>query len=93
MQTTPIATTSSSLLSTCGIRPDTGVSGSPADCLKEVIESATLNPLCYPNSYWAEMQHKLLILLFIEGAWLDSLPQVINIWPNSESLRGESLST
>ena len=24
---------------------------SPVICLKEVIESATLNPLCYPNSY------------------------------------------
>ena len=46
---------SSSFLSPCGIRCDPGVSVSPASCLKEVIESATLNPLCYPNSYWAEL--------------------------------------
>ena len=29
---------------------------SPSNCLKEVIESATLNPLCYPNSYLSELQ-------------------------------------
>ena len=29
---------------------------SPSNCLKEVIESATLNPLCYPNSYLSEMK-------------------------------------
>ena len=38
-----------------GYGTDPGVSVSPASCLKEVIESATLNPLCYPNSYWAEL--------------------------------------
>ena len=76
-----------------GSRTDPEVSVSPANCLKEVIESATLNPLCYPNSYWAELQCEPLSLLSTEGAWLDSLPQVINICPNSESLRGESLST
>ena len=41
-------------LSPCGIRPDPGVNGSLLIVFKEVIESATLNPLCYPNSYWAE---------------------------------------
>ena len=34
---------------------DPEASGSPASCLKEVTESPTLNPLCYPNSYWAEL--------------------------------------
>ena len=29
---------------------------SPSDCLEEVIELATLNPLCYPNSYVSELQ-------------------------------------
>ena len=43
--------------------------------------------------HWRGQQHELLSLLFIAGACLDSLPQVINIWPNSDSLRGESLST
>ena len=38
-----------------GYETDPGVSGSPASCLKEVTESATPNPLCYPNSYWAEL--------------------------------------
>ena len=28
----------------------------PSDCLEEVIESATLIPLCYPNSYLSELQ-------------------------------------
>ena len=28
---------------------------SPSNCLEEVIESATLNPLCYPNSYLSEL--------------------------------------
>ena len=35
---------------------DPGVSGPPINCLKEVIESATLNPFCYPNSYLSELQ-------------------------------------
>ena len=38
-----------------GYGTDPGVSVLPASCLKEVTESATLNPLCYPNSYWAEL--------------------------------------
>ena len=29
---------------------------SPSNCLEEVIESATFNPLCYPNSYLSELQ-------------------------------------
>ena len=29
---------------------------SPSNCLEEVIELATLNPLCYPNSYLSELQ-------------------------------------
>ena len=29
---------------------------SPSICLEEVIESATLNPLCYPNSYLSDLQ-------------------------------------
>ena len=28
----------------------------PSNCLEEVIEPATLNPLCYPNSYLSELQ-------------------------------------
>ena len=60
--------TSSSTLSPHGIRPDTGVSESPATCLREVIELVTLNTLCYPNSYWAELHHEPSSLLFIEGA-------------------------
>ena len=28
----------------------------PSSCLEEVIESATLNPLCFPNSYLSELQ-------------------------------------
>ena len=70
-----------------GYSTDPGVTGSPASCLKEVIESAILNPLCYPNSYLAELYPKPLSLIFTDGAWLDSLPQVIDIRPNSESLR------
>ena len=27
----------------------------PANRLTEVIESAMINPFCYPNSYWAEL--------------------------------------
>ena len=34
-----------------GSRTKPEVSVLPANCLKEVIESVTLNPLCYPNSY------------------------------------------
>ena len=34
-----------------GSGTDSGVSGSPANCLKE----ATLSPLCYPKGYWAEL--------------------------------------
>ena len=66
---------------------DPGISGPPINCVKEMIESATLNPLCYPNSYLAELQFDPLSLLFTAGAWLDSLPQVINNRPNSESLQ------
>ena len=29
---------------------------SPSNCLEEVIQSATLNPLCCPNSYLSELQ-------------------------------------
>ena len=29
---------------------------SPSNCLEEFIESATLNSLCYPNSYLSELQ-------------------------------------
>ena len=29
---------------------------SPSNCLEEVIGSATLNPLCCPNSYLSELQ-------------------------------------
>ena len=39
-----------------GPETDPGVSGPPINCLKEVTESATLNPLCYPNSYLSELQ-------------------------------------
>ena len=39
-----------------GPETDPGVSGPPINCLDEVIESATLNPLCYPNSYLSELQ-------------------------------------
>ena len=38
-----------------GSETDLRVTGSPVDCLKEVADSATLNPFCYPNSYWAEL--------------------------------------
>ena len=38
-----------------GSGTDPGASGSPASCWKGVTESVTLNPLCYPNSYWAEL--------------------------------------
>ena len=76
-----------------GPETDPGVSGTPINCLREVIESATLNPLCYPNSYLAELQSDPLSLLFAAGVWLDSLPQVINNCPNSESLQNDSLST
>ena len=76
-----------------GPETDPGVSGPPINCLIELIESATLNPLCYPNSYFAELQSDPLSLLFTAGAWLDSLPQVINNCPNSESLQNDSLST
>ena len=33
-----------------GSRTDPGVSGLSVNCLKEVTESATLNPFCYPSS-------------------------------------------
>ena len=51
----------SSISSACSCTPLTGPrltlrSVSPPNCLKEVIESATLNPLCYPNSYLSELQ-------------------------------------
>ena len=39
-----------------GPETDPGVSGPPINCLKEVIESAKLNPLCHPNSYLSELQ-------------------------------------
>ena len=29
---------------------------SPSNCLEEVIEWATFNPFCYPNSYLSELQ-------------------------------------
>ena len=76
-----------------GSRTDNGTSGLAANCLKEVNELAAFNPLCYPSCYWAELQPKQLSLLFTDGAWLDSLPQVIDMCPNSESLRNQSLST
>ena len=46
--------------------------------LKGMTKSVALNPLCYHNSHWAELQtYKLqwqtLSLLFSEGIWLDSL--------------------
>ena len=53
-----------------GPETDPGVSGLLFNCLKEVIELATLNPLCYPNSYLAELQSDPLSLLFTAGAWL-----------------------
>ena len=62
-----------------GSRTDPVVSGSPANCLKEVIESAVLNPLCYPNIYWTEVQCEPSSLLLTDRTWLDSLPQVIII--------------
>ena len=76
-----------------GPETDPGVSGPPINCLKEVTESATLNTLCYPNNYLAELQSEPQSLLFTAGAWLDSLPQVINNCPNSESLQNDSLSS
>ena len=46
-----------------------------------------------PNSYCSEMRCETLSLFFTEAAWLDSLPQVINFCPNSESVQHKSLST
>ena len=48
-------------LSVCSCTPLMGPrltlrSVSPSNCLEEVIELATLNPLCYPNSYLSELQ-------------------------------------
>ena len=76
------------------MRPETdpGVSGQPVYFLKEVMKSATLNPLCYPNSYLAELGADLMSLLFTTGIWLESLPQIISNCSNSESLLGDSLS-
>ena len=37
---------------------------SPSNCLEEVIESATLNPLCYPSSYLSELQSEAAVLDF-----------------------------
>ena len=68
-----------------GPETDPGVSGPPIKGLKEVTESATPNPLFYPNSYLAELQSDPLSLFFITRAWLDSLPPVINNCPNSET--------
>ena len=36
-------------------KTDPGVSLSPTNCVKEVIESAILNAICNSNSYWAEL--------------------------------------
>ena len=33
-----------------------------------MIDSTILHPLCYTNSYWAELQHEPLSLFFIDGA-------------------------
>ena len=38
-----------------GSGTDPGVGGVLASCLKEVIKLATLIPLCYHKSYWAEL--------------------------------------
>ena len=57
---------------------------------KEVIESATLNPLFTPNNYWAELKHWPSSVLFTDWAWLDGLPQVINIYLNSKSLQTDA---
>ena len=72
-------------------RIDLVVGVSPANFLIEVIESATLNPLCYPNSYWAEVQHGPWSLLFSGTG-----PGWIVCHGSSTSspiLRNESLST
>ena len=78
-------------MSLMGPETGPGVSGLPVNCIKEVDELATLNELCYPNSYLAELQPDPLSLLFTAMAWLDSLLQVINNYPNSESLQNDLL--
>ena len=76
-----------------GPETDSGVSGLPISCLKDMIESATLNPVCYPNSYLVELQSDPQSLLFTAGGRLDSLPHVINNCSNSESLQNDLLAT
>ena len=51
--------------------------GSPLNCLGEVVEPATLNQFCYPNSYSAELQCKASSLCLRDGVWLGYLPYVL----------------
>ena len=48
--------------------------------------SLTQSTLLPPTVTEQNCSLKLLNLIFIGGEWLDSLPQVIIIYPNSESL-------
>ena len=39
-----------------GPENDPGFNGLSANCLKDMTESTTLSPLCYPNNYLSDLQ-------------------------------------